>query len=430
MVLITLLITVLVVCVLATSSSAMEEKSSTNKLPPILFLPGYMGCRLFGTLTENAQLPATCNDANLPINQPFELLNNVTLTLKHRECLYSLLTVNFDSTTRTYSSPYSGFSVSTQHFGRFESIEAIYWSFPKFAETWGYELNRNLFGIPFDYRFMSEDGLDSVGFLEELQSFIEKVYYLNNQQKVLLIGHSNGGPTMYTFLTSSKLSQAWKDKYIAAMIGLSGNFLGQMNAIHPYLYGNDLLEQEMICSWEASFGSLPWGDYPSVKDIPIVTTYVNQEEKEKTYTSQRDDLVNLFTSVGKVSWSDRLKAMYGVNPIDGSSLPMNSMDRSAHPLVDTYCLYGSNVSTSYAYVFNGNILTENDAVEVKSMEGDGNQDILDNQFCQIWQEDARSIAKRYHFEAQGFPNVHHMQMYSDPNVLNKVHGIVLKYSSA
>ena len=401
---------------------------ATSTLPPILFLPGYMGCRLFGTATEGAELPATCANANIPINQPFELMNNVSLTLLHRDCMYNLLTVNFDSTTRKYSSPYKGFSVSTQHFGRFESVEALYWSFPKVAESWGYERNRNLFGIPFDYRYMSEEGLNDVGFIQQLQEFIEKVYYLNNQQKVLLIGHSNGGPTMYTFLTSSKISQVWKDKYIAAMVGLSGNFLGQMNAIHPYVYNKDSMQQEMLCSWESSYGSMPWGDYKSVKDIPIVTTYSGQEEKEMSYTSKRDDLVSLFNSVGKVSWSDRLKTMYGVNPVDGSALPVNSMDRSAHPLVDTYCLYGSNVTTNYGYVFNGNILTE-DAVEVKTMEGDGNQDILDNQFCQVWQEDNRPIAKKYYFEAEAFPNVHHMQMYSDDNVLNKVHEIVLKYSS-
>ncbi len=415
--------TIFVLFVLTVSAETI--KSTTSTLAPILFLPGFDGNKLFGTITEDAVLPSSCGDVKLPINQPFELTGNPQLPT---ECIQNLLTLQFNSTTQKYSSPYKGFSVSTEQFGRFDTISSKYWMFAKIVETWGYERHHNLFGVPYDYRYMSDNSLTSIGFIQQLQELIEKVYHLNNQRKVILIGHSNGGPTMYTFLTSAIINQAWKDKHIAAMIGLSGNFLGQMNALSSYLYNEDPIDQEMECSWESNVGSVTWGGYEGVKDIPIVTTYYNQPEKEKNYTSQLNDLVSLFDSVGKYGWSDQVKTMYGVNPIDGSALPTNAMDRSAHPLVDIYCLYGSNITTTYSYVFNDNILTNESAAQVRRMGGDGDQDIIDNQFCQVWQQDKRPIVKEYHFEAQPFPNVRHMEMYSNKDVMNKVHDIVLNYS--
>ena len=55
----------------------------------------------------------------------------------------------------------------------------------------------------------------------------------NNSSGVLLIGHSNGGPTIYSFQES--MEKTWFGKYVDGMIGLSGNYLSQMNAIKKFL---------------------------------------------------------------------------------------------------------------------------------------------------------------------------------------------------
>jgi hypothetical protein len=146
-----------------------------------------------------------------------------------------------------------------------------------------------------------------------------------------------------------------------------------------------------------------------------------------------DDLVRLFDSVNKSTWSDRLKVLNGIHPIDGSKLPTIPMNRSAHPLVDSYCLYGSNISTSYAYVFDENIETTS-ASQVLRMDGDDNQDIYDNEFCMIWSQDPhvknpKDGSNKFHFEAQAFPNVHHMEMFTDNKVLEKIKAIVDLYAA-
>jgi len=70
---------------------------------------------------------------------------------------------------------------------------------------------------------MTPYSLERIGFFSALQNLIETTYLLNNHQRVVLIAHSNGPPTLYSFL-SSYAKSIWISTYIAAFITLSGNF--------------------------------------------------------------------------------------------------------------------------------------------------------------------------------------------------------------
>lgn len=332
------------------------------------------------------------------------------------QCMYDLLTTDFDSSTNTFSDR-EGIHIGTQNFGGFSDVSWVYWSFPRDVESWGYQLNRNLFGAPYDYRYMSNKSFLKNGFYQQLKELVEKAYLLNGKNRVLLMGHSNGGPTMYGFLTSHFVSQEWKDTFIAGMVGLSGNFLGQMNMLRSYIAPMTEPEQVMIASWEASYGTCPWGGYDAVNSIKVVTTHVNTSE-QRSYTTKLADLVDMYTEAGHADWAAMTSSLY----VSGT------MDRSAHPLVNVHCLYGSNVSTDFSYELTNGI-NENSRKEVvvHQMEGDGNQDYIDNEFCNVWKSDARSEASSYFFESQAFPNVRHMQMVSDADVLEKIHAIVKSY---
>jgi len=78
------------------------------------------------------------------------------------------------------------------------------------------------------------------------------------------------------------------------------------------------------------------------------------------------------------------------------------MNRTQSPLVNTYCFYGLGVSTSLYYKFNGApVLTQ--ANYVGYGNGDGNQDYLDNEFCNTW---ANQLADNgYTFVATAFEGV-------------------------
>ena len=65
---------------------------------------------------------------------------------------------------------------------------------------------------------------------------------------VIFLAHSNGPPTQYAFLKS--MSADWKETYLAALISLSGNFLGQMNAFSTFISSGKTGEiQEMEATW-------------------------------------------------------------------------------------------------------------------------------------------------------------------------------------
>lgn len=388
-------------------------------LPPMVFLPGFGASILYGVIDNATNLPAACLPLDLPVGQSFLL--DVSI-VKSQDCLNYLLKLDYDPESGAYSSP-PGITVHTDSFGTFQGIGDNYWDFPKKLSNWGYEVGSNLFGVPYDYRLMSDSSLTTVGFISSLKNLIETAYAKSNNQRVILVGHSNGGPTMYTFLTSSQLSQAWKDKHLAAMVGLSGNYLGQMNVIGWFTRrGSDENGfSDTQCSWEATYGSVSWGGYAEVQNVPFVTTFAGTN-KEQKYTPKLVDLESLFQSIEREDWVERLQGMYGIHL---NSTDKGAMDRSAHPLVDSYCLYGSDLKTEYGYVFANNVLDV--PTTILSMLGDSDQDVIDNTFCDVWTSDSRSEASSFHVETEAFPGVDHMSMIVDDGVLDRLHEIVNKY---
>jgi len=104
-----------------------------------------------------------------------------------------------------------------------------------------------------------------------------------------------------------------------------------------------------------------------------------------------------------------------------------SMNRTIHPSVDIYCLYGEGVSTTYHFYFDQGIF-DSPYRKVDPMDGDGNQDIIDNTFCKVWDDqkvDQSTIQTYFKFASQGFQGVTHMHMISDTNVLNYLHSILV-----
>jgi hypothetical protein len=203
------------------------------------------------------------------------------------------------------------------------------------------------------------------------------------------------------------------------MISLSGNFLGQMNAWKPFLYCESTVGQEMSASWEASYSSCSYGGYSGLDSVDAMVTTYTGTAQETRYSPKVRDMQALFDSVNRSRWSRMLGAVYP------------SMDRKRAPeAVNVYCLYGSNVTTSYGFTFAGTILSA-EPTETLYTDGDGNQDIIDNTFCLSWENSVNAqggalsaTKKTFSFYAQAFPGVSHMEMVSDPDVLAEIHDIL------
>jgi lysophospholipase III len=374
-------------------------------LSPIIFLPGYSGSLLYATINDGKMVPTECQEVSIPIGQPFRVLGNISLEKESPTCVKALMETNFDEQTGVFL-PKPGIDISTRD--GFEGIAPVYWPLIQTFSNWGYRNNMNSFGVPYDYRYLGKQSLTQIGFISKLQLLIEKSYQLNHQKKAVLIGHSNGGPTLYYFL--EKMSQEWKEKYLSAMIGLSGNFLGQLNGIKTFIYSENSITQQMMNTWEAQYNSLTWHGYQPSQTLVI--TYANTSS-EKRYTTNMNDILALLSDGQQEEWMKRYQATSSQN------------DRSIAPTgVDVYCLYGKGIETSSKFVFQENILTD-PPVETVMMNGDGNQDDIDNQFCESWRGDVEQGG--YRLESQGYEGVRHMQMYLDENVLKSVYEILQTY---
>jgi hypothetical protein len=383
-----------------------------DALPDVYFLPGLAGSFLFATVKDKSYLPATCELANIPINERFVIYTNVTLTAHNPECVASLLAMNFNESNTPAFTGIEGIEISTGEFGGPSGIMPVYLPYFEQLKAWGYKLGINAFGIPYDFRYSSAESLTAIGFIDNLKTLIERSYKLRHE-KAFLMGHSNGGPTIYTFL--SLMSKQWKGKYLGGMITLSGNLLGQLNAFSCFFHTNRLDSQAMSTSWEATYTSTPWGNYQGLSEIKdFIITYNGNDEKETHYSSSLSDMQSLFSSVNRTDWSTKLTSLYP------------EMNRSTPPEgVDIYCLYGSEVDTSFSYVFDGSI-SENDPIASLKMNGDGNQDSIDNEFCLSWKDQVINKQKKV-FQSKAYPGVHHMQMCTNDEVLNDIYQILKKY---
>lgn len=68
-----------------------------------------------------------------------------------------------------------------------------------------------------------------------MKLLVEDTYQQNNNTPVLLVAHSMGGPMSLLFLQDQ--TQAWKDKYIRAMVTLSGAWGGSIKALKVFAIG-------------------------------------------------------------------------------------------------------------------------------------------------------------------------------------------------
>lgn len=66
-------------------------------------------------------------------------------------------------------------------------------------------------------------------FMLDLERLIVETYEQNDQQRIVLLGHSMGN--LYVQLLLSRKPQQWKDKFIKSFISLGGPWGGAVKSI-------------------------------------------------------------------------------------------------------------------------------------------------------------------------------------------------------
>jgi len=235
-------------------------------------------------------------------------------------------------------------------------------------------------------------------FFQDIKNLIETAFDMNDQTKVVLMGHSSGPFMIQSFLAS--MPQDWKSKYVQACVTVSGEWAGQGLFISLSTMGWNPLNYNFL---ETRYISETWlnvlSQYPAplrYGDQPVLQTPL------RNYSASQ--VMDIFHDAG-------LEILEAVYPVMQKVLPN---PYPTHPGVNLYCLYGSGFPTVIGPVYNtpsfnvmpsGNIL----------VNGDTNQEYQTNTACLEW-----ANSTTFSFLSEEFPGITHGGMASDPGVLSRI----------
>ena len=264
---------------------------------------------------------------------------------------------------------------------------------------------------------MLTDELEKRGYFHQLKSMIEDMYNSNGRTKVTLVAHSMGGLVSLHFLTGfRRITQAWKDKYIHALVTLNSAWSGGVSTLQTVisgyhdtpnllLFASNLIDK-FVVPLTRTFESLPWL-FPKSS---VFNNRVLISTPAKDYTA--NDYEELFRNVGYTNGYRFFQGVQAINP----NYPA--------PNVPTYCFYGNKVKTpvkfTYPKNFNGKTNTVGLRPRVTNGDGDGTVNIESARVCHRWS----SMPSKYPFRYKVFNGAGHDQILKEGKVMAEIGRIV------
>ena len=308
---------------------------------PIILVPGMMGSKLSVSYNRTSYLhcPPFLNESLFWINYSY-------ITPFHLDCLVRWLEPGFD-TKKTEPTAGDWFDVSTVDYGGIEGVvklddtglfgKTMIMGFDKpikYLENHGYQVKKDLFTAPYDWR-RAGTGLST--FNPELKELVENAFNINEGKKVTILGYSLGGLMVNQFLTEY-IDQSWKDKYLERVIYLAPAITGSSFAL-SYLWDGTFpfistLKLNSVRRLLSHLGSL-------YVLLPNYAVYQNEVFAEgpngNKYTSKQ-----LFLLLAKNS---KLYDDVGVRLLNMAQRITGQFPK--YPGIPTYIYYNSAISTEY-----------------------------------------------------------------------------------
>ncbi|XP_021917685.1 group XV phospholipase A2-like isoform X3 [Zootermopsis nevadensis] len=319
---------------LSVSMSSAFFVVKRQEITPVILVPGDGGSQVEAKLHKDRVVHYLCEKTtqdffNIWLNM--ELL--VPLVI---DCWIDNMRLVYDNVTRM-SSNSKGVEIRIPGFGNTTSVE---WLDPSEASpgayfkdianalvALGYERNVSLRGAPYDFRKAPNGNGE---YFVRLKALVEETYGINDNQRVIILAHSMGGPMSLHFLHSQ--SKSWKDKYIRALVTLSGAWGGSVKALKVFAVGDNLgsyvLRESILREEQITSPSLAW--------LMPSSLFWNPDEiliqtDEKNYTTK--DFKEFFEAIDyPVGWEMR-------KDVEKYSVEFQAPD------VEVHCLHGFGVDT-------------------------------------------------------------------------------------
>lgn len=385
------------------------SSAPASAVVPVILIPGDGGSQLDAKLSKSQVVHYVCEKNT---NDYFNIWLNLELLVPIViDCWVDNIKLVYNATTRKTTTP-PGVVTRVPGFGNSSVVE---WLDPSQASPGayfkdignmlvgkGHNRNSSLRGAPYDFRRGPNEHQE---FFVAFKSLVEETYAMNGNAPVLLVAHSMGGPLTLVFLQQQ--TQKWKDKYIRALVTLSGAWGGSVKALKVFAVGDDLgsyvLRQSILREMQITSPSLSWLLPSSIFWKP---SEVLVQSGTRNYTL--NDLKEFFDDINyPTGWEMR-------KDVEQFSLNFSP------PGVEVHCLHGYGVDTVDSMIFKPGKFPDGYPNFVFG-DGDGTVNKRSLEGCLHWIGHQKQ--KIYH---QTFPKVDHMQILTDANVLDYIQQLVTR----
>jgi lysophospholipase-3 len=354
--------------------SSFKPLSVNTPITPVILIPGVGGSQLSGFISNERSAPWYCHTSKswyliwLALSQ---------LTEPALSCWSANMALNYSATTGTFSNA-TGVEIMVNDFGNTSGIEYLdpsvkaetvyYGNLVKAFVKAGYVKGQNLLGAPYDWRLPP---MYLPIYFEALQQLIEEAYAVN-QTKVAVISHSLGNNFFLSFLRT--MTQTWKDTYLQTYFATAPPILGAFTAVQSitsgYNFGIPFLSPAVAKVVQRTFLStyflLP---YPKYYQSQVLISIPG-----RNYSS--------------LDYNDMFQALGVSNMYKPYTLSFDTTQPYEPPGVDTYCLYGYNVSTAVQEKYTDTTFTKPTII---NGDGDGTVPIESLTFCKTWADQTEKL---------------------------------------
>ncbi|XP_055933165.1 phospholipase A2 group XV-like isoform X1 [Argiope bruennichi] len=390
------------------------QKRQVIKHSPVILVPGDGGSQMEAKLDKPETVHYFCNKKT---DTFFNLWLNLELLVPYVvDCWVDNMRLVYDNETRTTSNA-PGVTIRVPGFGNTTSVDwldpsqisprysllgSYFINIIQLLVTEGYRSGIDVRGAPYDFRKGPNELSE---YFNSVKNLTEETYELNQQTKITFVCHSMGCPLMSYFFNQQ--SQAWKDKYVKALVSLAGAWGGAVKAMKTFAAGENLgvfvISQINVRKEQRTSPSLAYmmpSDMFWAPDEILVTT------DKKNYTIR--DFYDFFQDIDFPVGYEMVKDTYpfahiGLNP----------------PGVEIHCLYGANVTNTIDRLDYRGTSHFPDNPKLITGDGDGTVNIRSLEACKRWS--GKQQQKVY---SQPLPNVDHMGVLADQAVLQYIKKVV------
>jgi len=417
-----------------TTSTYTDQTKDTIALsslppPPVILLNGLAGSRMTAVLDTTTSPHFFCekNSHNKTIDlwvSAKELVPGVI------DCLFDNMKLRYDASTQQYSNKPGVTLDGSVDFGGVSGLAYLdtgiklsaYFAplINKLVSTLNYTVGTTLRGAPYDWR-LAPDGLNqtvhgsasNTSYFNRLKNLVEETYLLNQNQRVVLISHSMGGPVALSFLQQQ--TDKWKSTYVAGFMPLSPPFGGAVSTVLALVSGDTLgvpiVSHSIFHPIQSTCASGPWlFPQPSLwKEDEVLVTSPDAKYTSSNYTQLTADL--------------GLKQALSMFQNGVNSLALKNFDP---PNVRVEVLRGTGVSTPASYVYSEKFVQGTVPSAPREtrheMEGDGTVNDRSLARAKIWNSQQKEMVRYWTFQ-----NTSHFGILKSDEALDQVVDLLVTF---